>query len=108
MVQSALTESVSAAAAHARRRGYAGPLLVHAQLESLKDDKLLAVDDHVGQGVFIDNMQIIPGSRNPHRITPIQTEVAADAEPAALRLAVRRLCEDFLHQLGVSEIDVPT
>ena len=107
MVQSALAEAVALTTTHARRRGHSGQLLVQVDLLQGSGHPLAAVDNHLGNGFYVETMQIVPGTRTLFRITPVRTEVAADAEPEVLRTAVRQLSEDLLHQFGVQEIAIP-
>jgi hypothetical protein len=95
------------ATTHARRRGHTGRTLIEARvLTAGAPYALAAVDNHVGQGMYVEIMDVIPGTRTTPRVTPAQTEVAADAEPDELRGAVRQLNEDVLHQFSVLNIDI--
>lgn len=107
MVQSALAEAVALTTTHARRRGHSGQLLVQADLLQGLRYPFAAVDNHLGNGFYVETMQIIPDTRTPLQITSVQTEVAADAKPETLRTAARQLSEDLLHQFGVQEIAIP-
>lgn len=106
-VQSAIAEGVAVATTNARRRGHTGPMRIQATLTALAGDLIAPVDNHVGGGMFVRSMEIVHGARAIKQVTPVETEVLTDGEPTRLRAGTRQLCEDLLHQFGVTHISVP-
>jgi hypothetical protein len=108
IVESALTDGIAIGAAHGRNRTHSGRVLVTATLYGGTPGLPFgAVDNRVGGGYFSQTMSLVPYSRSPRTITPVQAEFATGADAEALRAAARQLSEDLLHQFGIQNLMIP-
>lgn len=106
-VGSAIVDAIALASAHARGRRYAGRPLVKAEL--IRGDALpFGAVNQRNLGSFLSSeLTLVDRSGLVRRPKRVQVELAADSDPARLRLAAHQLDSDLVQQFGIARGSVP-